>query len=193
MSLKEIFLAIAGVVVAAQLAGCAAAVGAGAASGAVAATDRRSTGTFVDDELIEWKVLKSLSDNAELWRQGHINVTSYNNMVLLSGEVPSEPLKGAADDAARTHPKVRGVFNELTIAAPSSLLSRSSDTVVTGKVKTALLTQQETLATRVKVVTENGTVFLMGLVTQAEAANITEVTRRVGGVQRVVRLFEYLD
>ena len=193
MTASEICLAVAALAVATQLGGCAAAVGAGAVAGTVAVHDRRSTGTFVDDELIEWRVLKSLSEERELWQQSHINVTSYNNMVLLSGEVPTEPMKRTAESAARTHPQVRGVFNELVIAAPSSLLSRSSDTVITGKVKTTLLGQKEALATRVKVVTEGGTVFLLGLITRAEAEDITEVTRRVGGVQRVVKLFEYLD
>lgn len=177
-----------------QLAGCAAAViGAGAAAGAAAAYDRRSTGTFVDDEVIELKTLTAIQDDPELSAQGHISTTSYNNMVLISGEVPSEALRDRAGQIVKRVPKVRGVYNELKIAAPSSLLTRSSDTVITGKVKTALLADPQVEGARVKVVTENGTVYLLGLVTHAEADRATEVARRVSGVQRVVRLFEFLN
>lgn len=176
-----------------QLAGCAAAaVGAGAATGAAVAYDRRTAGTFVDDEIIEWKVRKALVDDPDVRTQAHVSVTSFNNIVLLSGEAPSEALKARAAELARQVPSVRGVHNELAIAAPSSMLARSSDTVTTAKVKSALLAARTADATRVKVVTERGTVYLLGLLTRDEAEQITEVVRRVGGVQRVVRLFEYL-
>lgn len=176
-----------------QLAGCAAAVGAGAAAGATAAYDRRSAGTFVDDQLIELKTLTAILEDPELRNQGHVSTTSYNNMVLLSGEVPNEALRNRAAQIVTQMPKVRGVYNELKLAAPSSLLTRSSDTVITGKVKTSLIAEEKIEAARVKVVTENGTVYLLGLVTHAEADRATEIARRVGGVQRVVRLFEFLD
>lgn len=177
----------------ALLGGCAAAVGAGAVTGAAAAHDRRTTGTFVDDGLIELKAVGALQKDEELWNYSHLNVTSFNNLVLLTGEAPSEALRQRAAAAVANLPKVRRVHNEVVVAAPSSVLSRSGDTVITGKVKTALLNNKNVQATRIKVVTENGVVYLMGLVTQTEADAATEVARRVGGVQRVVRIFEYID
>jgi osmotically-inducible protein OsmY len=176
-----------------QLGGCVAAVGAGAAAGAAAAYDRRTAGTLIDDQLIEVKLLSSLLDDPALNAQAHINATSYNNVVLLSGEVPDQTLKARAESIARRLPKVRSVHNELMLAAPSSLLTRSSDSLVTGKVKSSLISDELAQAGRIKVVTENGTVFLLGLVTRGEGGRATEITRRVGGVQRVVKLFEYLD
>ena len=173
-----------------QLTGCAVAAGAGIASGAVAATDRRSTGTFIDDEIIEFKVLDAISKQADLWEQSHLNATSFNNIVLLTGETPSDAFKTRIAQAAASVPKVRSVHDEVAIAAPSSVLARSSDTWVTSKVKTALLTEMELGGTRVKVVTEKGTVYLMGLLNNEEADQATDLARRVGGVERVVRLFE---
>ncbi len=178
---------------AALLGGCIAAFGAGAATGAAMAHDRRTAGTFVDDNLIELKAVGALQEDKELWNYSHLNVTSYNNIVLLTGESPSEALRQRAAQTVANLQKVRKVHNEVVVAAPSSLVSRSGDTLITGKVKTALLNNKEIDATRVKVVTENGVVYLMGLVTQAEADTATEVARRVGGVQRVVRIFEYID
>ena len=173
-----------------QLTGCAAAAGAGIATGAVAATDRRTTGTFIDDEIIELKVIDRLRQSQELWDQSHVNATSFNNIVLLTGETISEDAKGQIGQLAATITKVRRVHNEMVIAAPSSVLARSSDTWITGKVKTKLLTEMALDGTRVKVVTEKGVVYLMGLVTSEEAERATEYARRTGGVQRVVRLFE---
>jgi osmotically-inducible protein OsmY len=177
----------------ALLGGCAAAVGAGVVTGAAVAHDRRTTGTFIDDGLIELKAVGALQEDDELWNYSHINVTSLNNIVLLTGESPSEALRQRAAQAVANVQKVRKVHNEVVVAAPSSMLSRSGDTVTTGKVKTALLNSDDVDATRIKVVTENGVVFLMGLVTQKEADAATEVARRVGGVQRVVRIFEFID
>ncbi|MCH9670995.1 MAG: BON domain-containing protein [Gammaproteobacteria bacterium] len=185
------------VLCATQLSGCTAvaigAVGAAAATGGTVAHDRRTAGTFVDDELIEWKVADALKKDVEVGQQSHINVTSYNNIVLLTGEVPTESLRARAQDHASGVAKVRLVHNELAVAAPSSLLSRSSDSVITGKVKTILFTDQTLPASRVKVVTESGTVYLLGLVSRAESDWATQRVRTVSGVQRVVKLFEFQD
>ncbi len=178
---------------AALLGGCVAAVGAGAVTGAAMAHDRRTTGTFVDDNLIELKAVGALQTDKELWNYSHLNVTSFNNIVLLTGESPSEALRQRAAQTVANLQKVRKVHNEVVVAAPSSMVSRSGDTLITGKVKTALINKDDVDATRIKVVTENGVVYLMGLVTQTEAVAATEVARRVGGVQRVVRIFEYID
>jgi osmotically-inducible protein OsmY len=175
------------------LGGCAAAVGAGVVTGAAVAYDRRTAGTFIDDELIELKAIGALQDDEELWNYSHLNVTSLNNIVLLTGESPNEALRQRAAQTVANVQKVRKVHNEVVVAAPSSMLSRSGDTVTTGKVKTALLNSEDVDGTRIKVVTENGVVFLMGLVTQKEADAASEVARRVGGVQRVVTVFEYID
>ena len=171
--------------------GCAATVvGAGAAS-VGAAVDRRTTGSFIDDEIIEVKAIAAIGENSALWDQSHLNVTSFNGIALLSGEAPTKALKAQAERHVAAIPKVRHIYNEVIIAAPSSVLSRSNDSYVTAKVKSALLAERKVQATHVKVVTEAGTVFLMGLLTRTEAKRATDVARRVGGVQRVIKLFEY--
>tara|TARA_Y100001934_G_C12230707_1_gene715261 strand:- start:139 stop:714 length:576 start_codon:yes stop_codon:yes gene_type:complete len=173
--------------------GCAAVLGAGAATGAAVANDRRTVGTMLDDQTIEFKVLDALRSDDDLWQQTHVNGTSVNNIVLLTGEAPTDELRQRIETLVHQIPKVRRVHNEIVIGAPSSLLTRSSDSWITGKVKTNLLTTDIQEATQIKVVTENGSVYLMGLVTQAEASRATDVARAVGGVQRVVKVFEYLD
>ena len=189
----RIALLLAAVPAAVQLSGCAAVAVAGVATVAVAAPDRRTTGTFIDDELIEIKILEGISSQPELSQPSHVNATSFNGIVLLSGEAPSESIKERIGTLAAGVPNVRRVHNELAIAAPSSMLARSSDTWVTSKVKTSLLSEMKLDGDRVKVVTEKGVVYLMGLVTDAEAEQATELARRVGGVQRVVRLFELIS
>jgi len=176
-----------------QLSGCAVVAGAGVATGATVANDKRTTGTFIDDELIELKVIEKIRAQEDLWQQSHFNATSFNNIVLLTGETPSEQYKAQIAKLTAGVQKVRKVHNEIVIAAPSSMLSRSGDTWITGKVKTGLLNKMVELATRVKVVTEKGVVYLMGLVTHSQAGQVTEVARRIGGVERVVKLFEYTD
>jgi len=178
------------------LQGCATAVVGGAATGAAVVHDRRSAGTFVDDEIIEVKAVKELFSDQEIFDNTHINVTSYNNIVLLSGEAPTDALKNKAASIVSPIPKVRKVHNEIVIAAPSSLLTRSSDTWITAKVKTNLFQVKDSPGfdpTRIKVVTENGSVFLMGLVHRNEADIVIDATRTVSGVQRVVKLFEYIN
>ncbi len=175
------------------LAGCVAAAGAGAAAGATAAHDRRSTGAFVDDQIIEVKALQLFIGDPGLSDQAHLNATSVNNVVLLSGEAPNAALRERAVALVRGINKVRKVHDEIAIAAPSALISRSSDTVITGKVKVALLSDNQSSALRIKVVTERGVVYLLGVATRREGNAAAEASRRVGGVQRVVKLFEYID
>jgi osmotically-inducible protein OsmY len=180
---------------AAALSGCAAAVIGGAATGVAVAHDRRTGGTVVEDRAIHLKAASRLRSDSELWGQSHINVTSYNMSVLLTGETPTEALRARAEQLVREVEKVDRVYNEITIAAPSSVMSRSSDSVITGRVKTSFLGIRDIEGfdlTRVKVVTERGIVYLLGMVTRAEADAVTERARQVGGVQRVVRLFEYI-
>ena len=173
--------------------GCAVtAVGAGAA-GVTAAVDRRTTGTLIDDEVIEIKSIAALSEDTELWEQAHFNVTSYNGIALLSGEAPTDSLKTRAGKIVASVRKVRHVYNEVVVAGPSSMLARSNDGYLSAKVKSALLAADGIQANHVKVVTEAGTVFLMGLLSRQEAETATDITRRVSGVQRVVKLFEYTN
>nr|VFK18470.1 MAG: Osmotically-inducible protein OsmY, contains BON domain [Candidatus Kentron sp. LFY] len=162
-------------------------------SGAAIIHDRRSTGTLIDDQIIEFKALNNLRLDKALWSQSHINVTCFNNVVLLSGESPSDFLRNRAAEIVKQVPKVKTVHNEIAVVAPSSALSRSGDTWITGKVKTSLIANENIDATRIKVVTERGIVYLMGLVTEQEANISTDIVRRIGGVQRVIRLFEYIE
>jgi osmotically-inducible protein OsmY len=176
--------------------GCAAVVVGGAAAGAIVLHDRRTTGTIVEDQGIELRAGERLRSDPALDAQTHINVTSYNQVVLLSGEAPTAELRERASELVRSDDKVRQVYNEIVIAAPSAMSARSSDSWITTKAKSALLSVDSLPdfdPTRVKVVTERGVVYLFGLLTRAEADAVTETVRRVGGVQRVVRLFEYTD
>lgn len=178
------------------LQGCAPLIVGTAATGASVAHDRRTTGTFVEDQSIELKAAGALGEDPDLKAQAHLNVTSFNMVVLLSGEAPSESLRQRAGDIVARVDKVRRVHNEIQVAAPSSMMTRSSDTLITAKVKTSLFSikgMENFDPTRVKVVTENGTVFLMGLLTRAEAEATASAASGVSGVQRVVKLFEYLD
>ncbi len=175
------------------LQGCIAVAAGGAAAGASAAVDRRTTGTLVEDEAIELKTVRAIMADKDLNTQAHLNVTSYNTIVLLTGEAPSEELRKRAEQIANDVEKSTTVHNEIIVAAPSSLMTRSSDTVITSKVKTKLLADENIEGVNIKVVTENGVVYLMGLVARAEAERATEVARQTGGVQKVVKVFQYTD
>ena len=173
--------------------GCVAAGLAGIGTTAAVVHDTRTAGTVVEDQAIELKAAQVLYADKEIRKSSHINVTSYNTRVLITGETPSEELRMRIVEAIRNIEKVSHVYDELTIAAPSSLMSRSSDSLITSKVKTKLLTLKNFDGTRVKVVTERGIVYLMGLVTREEGERATAVTRQTGGVQKVVKVFQYLD
>ncbi len=173
------------------LSGCAPVVLVGATAGTTAvAADRRTTGTYVEDGAIEVKARLALSEQRELSKRVHINFTSYNTSVLVSGEAPTEADRQAVIDLVREVDKVSNVYNEITVAAPSSMLSRSGDTLITSKIKTKMFANRELSAAHIKVVTENGVAYLMGLVSQEEADLATEIARKTGGVEKVVRLFE---
>lgn len=173
--------------------GCAAAVVGGTATTAMIVVDPRTAGTILDDEMIEFKVREAFYDQPELSKQSHLNVTSYNGKVLLTGEAISQTIRQRIEALARAVPKVRGVHNEIIIAAPSSALTRSSDSWITAKVTSRLAASDEVKSVDIKVVTENGTVYLMGLVSRENASKATDVVRQTSGVQRVVKLFEYTN
>ena len=176
------------------LSGCAAvAVGGAAAAGTATAVDSRTTGTQIEDQTIEVKAYRAFNADAELKEQAHLNVTSYNTVVLLTGETPTDAMRQTAVELVKNVEKVTHVYNEITIAAPSSLVSRSSDSYITTKVKTKMFADKELSGLKIKVVTEKGVVYLMGLTTRAEAERATDIARQTGGVQKVVKLFQYTD
>ena len=154
---------------------------------------KRTLGTVWDDQMIESRGSANIrAANAELG-EAHLNVTSFNGMVLLTGQVPSEAVKQAAGAAVKDLRKVRTVHNELEIAGPTSMMARTNDAWLTTKIKTALFTGEDTETGRVKVVTENGIVYLMGLLSRTEADAAVETTRQVFGVQKIVKVFEYIN
>lgn len=173
------------------ISGCAAvAVGGAVAAGVMVAEDRRTVGTMTEDEGVEQKASNRIK---EKFKDAHINVTSYNRMVLLTGEVPTEAAKAETERIARAVENVRSVFNELQIAGNTTMQARTNDSVITSKVKARFVDARKFSPVHVKVVTENSVVYLMGLVKKQEAADATEVARTTGGVTKVVRVFEYLD
>ena len=175
---------------------CAPVVVGGAAATGSAVHDRRTVGTFVDDQGIELKARVAIHDVQELREQTHLSVTSYNGVVLLSGQAPTESLRQQAESIVTGIQKVRHVHNEVAIAAPNSFMARSNDTLITAKVKTSLFNIKglpDFDPTRTKVVTEDSVVFLMGLLYRNEADAVSETARQVSGVAKVVKLFEYVD
>ena len=174
-----------------QLSACVPVVVGGAAAGGAMAADRRTSGTYIDDQAIELKAGKAIADS--LKEKVHANVTSYNRQVLITGEVSDEANKKKAESLVRPIENVTGIKNYLEIAANTSIGSRTNDTYITSKVKANFLKENKFAANYVKVVTENGTVYLLGLVTHKEADDAVEIARSIGGVKAVVKVFEYMD
>jgi osmotically-inducible protein OsmY len=188
---KLIPIALAGVLIS-QLQGCAPLVVGGAAAGTAAAVDRRTTGVFVGDQEIELRALTRLRETFPQ-KTGDISATSYNRQVLLTGQVADESTRSRATEVVKAIPDVRTVYNELSVAPPPSLTAVANDTATTGNVKTRLLRDERVPGANIKVVTEAGVVYLMGLLTQAEANAATDIARTTSGVTRVVTLFEFLN
>jgi osmotically-inducible protein OsmY len=175
----------------AMLSGCVPLViGAGVAATASVATDRRTTGTQLDDEVIEDRAV--LEVHQRFKGDFHVNVTSYNGIVLLTGEVPAESAKADVENLVRSNPKVRAVQDELTVGPVTDLGSRSNDTLITSKVKARFVEANKFQINHVKVVTERGVVYVMGIVTRDESAAAGEIASTTSGVQRVVKVFEYI-
>ncbi|MDC8757923.1 BON domain-containing protein [Janthinobacterium sp. hw3] len=175
----------------ATLSGCVEMVIGGAVMGTVAAADRRTFGAQTEDKSITLKGEVRVPNI--VGEAGHVNVASFNRRVLLTGEVRDEAMKAAVEREVRAIEGVQGVANELEIAGPSSFTSRSSDALVTTKVKASLVDMKTISANSFKVVTERGTVYMMGRVTQREGSIGSDVARGVGGVQKVVKLFDYIS
>jgi osmotically-inducible protein OsmY len=174
-----------------SLQGCVAVVAGGVVAGAVSATDRRTLGAQTEDKAIAVKAETHLPQI--VGDAGHVNVNSYNRKVLLTGEVRDEEMKRAVEKDVRSITNVDNVMNELLVAGPSSYTSRSSDTLITSKVKLSLADKKTVSANSFKVVTERGNVYLMGLVTQREGNIAAQVAQGVSGVMSVTKMFEYIS
>jgi len=185
-----LILALTLIASATTLTGCAPLVAGGAATGAVLTNDRRTTGTVIEDQAIETKAYDFFRADGALAEQTHINVTSYNQMVLLTGESPTEDLRKRAVEYVSRIAKVRHVYNEITLRAPTTSANRANDALLTTKVKTKLVSIKDISAADVKVVTEAGIVYLMGLMDKATGDAIAEAVATVGGIAKVVKLFE---
>jgi len=173
------------------LSGCVPLMVGGAVMTGMVASDRRTSGTVVEDEGIEIKTAVRIREN--LGDRVHVNVTSYNRQVLLTGEVPNAQDRQLVEQIASNVDNVRNIVNELAILGNSTFAQRSNDAVVTGRVKAALLDAKDLFANSFKVVTERGTTYVMGRVTQREATRATEVITAQSGVQRLVRVLEIIS
>jgi osmotically-inducible protein OsmY len=175
------------------LAGCAfvAATGAAAGTGVAIAEDRRTAGTMVQDESVELKSNRRIKE--KFGRKVHVEVTSFNRDVLLTGEAASATVKNEIEDIVRAVEGVRDVTNEITIGKVRPLTARSYDALITSKVKARFVNEGIFQANHVKVVTEDGVVYLLGMVDREEAQNAVNIAKDTGGVRKVVRVFKYLD
>ena len=174
-----------------QLIACVPVVIGGAAAGGAVAADRRTSGIYVEDENIELKAVKyvetTLGDNT------HINVTSYNRNVLLTGEAPDEATKANAEAFVKSIENVRNITNEITVGPKTDISSRSKDTYITSKIKAKFVTENQFPANYVKIVTENSAVYLLGIVTKTEADAAAAIASNTDGVSKVVKVFEYIN
>jgi len=190
MKLSLLSCVLAGAVLS-GLSGCAPLIVGGAVMTGVVATDRRTAGTQLEDEAIELKVASAVRQN--LGERVHLNVTSYNRQVLLSGEAATASDREQAEKLAQSQENVKTVVNDLAIMAPSSLTQRTKDTVISSQIKASFIDAKDLQSNSIKVVTERGIVYLMGRVTQREAKRATDIARSVGGVTKVVRVFEEIS
>lgn len=188
------FIPIAGLILGLILSGCSSVLTATRDTPIENSQGTRTMGSKIDDPVIETKVAVNVAKaHTDLEHNSRIVAVSYNGVILLTGQTPRAELKTLAGQAASKVQQVKKVHNELQIGNPIPVMTRSNDTWLTTKVKSKMVGTSDVPSTRIKVVTENGVVYLMGLVTRAEANNATKVVQSVAGVQKVVRLFEYLD
>lgn len=188
---RSVCMLLATAALAGGLSACVPLVMGGAAVGTLVAVDRRTSGTQLEDEGIEFRAANRL--HGLYGDRAHVNVTSWNRQVLLTGEVPTQEDRQKAEQTLREVENVRSIVNDLVVAPPSSLSQRSNDTLITGKVKASFVDAKDLVSAAFKVVTERGVVYLMGRVTQREATRATEIARGVSGVTKVVRVFEIIS
>ena len=173
------------------LGGCAVVVGGALVGGALSYNDRRTSGAQIEDEAIELKAVSRV--NAVLGERGHVNITSYNRSVLITGEVPLEADRAKVEQTVAGVEPVRATTNELRVGFSSSISTRSNDTILTSKVKAAFLDARDLQSNAIKVVTERSTVYLLGRLTEREAVRAADVARAVSGVAKVVRVVEVIS
>lgn len=188
---RPLLVAFAALLIGASLGGCAPMLMGGAVMTGLSAADRRTMGAQIEDERIETRGGGRIAEH--LGERVHINITSYNRQVLLTGEVPSEQDKQLAEQVVARVENVRSIINELAVMGASTLGQRSSDTLVTARVKSNLIDARDLNSSAYKVVTERGIVYLMGRVTLREGDRATDLARRTSGVQKVVKLFEIIS
>ncbi|MCA0214271.1 MAG: BON domain-containing protein [Proteobacteria bacterium] len=189
-SRRLVLSAVAAAVAASVLSACAPLIVGGAAVGALVAIDRRTSGAQLEDEGIELRAASRVRE--ALGDRAHVNVTSYNRQVLITGEVPNDAARQQVEQIVSRVENVRSVVNELAVLGNTTLAQRSNDVLITGKVRASLVDAKDLFAGAFKVVTERGTTYLMGRVTQREADRATAIARTVSGVQKVVRIFEII-
>lgn len=193
LNLRNILQIVAIASIALQLNACVPVVAGGVATTGAMVSDRRSSGAFIDDEAIELKAVKAIGDNLGA-QEIHANVTSYNRNILITGEVGTEANKAKAEAAVRSiDNNIKKVSNELKIGPNSEISARAKDAYITSKVKAEFIKKNLFPATYVKVVTEAGTVYLLGIVTRKEAEDASNLARHVSDVKQVVKVFEYID
>ncbi len=166
---------------------------AGATAGGVVVSDQRSIKTVIKDRDIANTALNRLNADPEIYKQTHIIVSSYNKIVLLAGQAPTEALKQKVYNIVQSVPDIRRIYNEITVEPPLSNAAIASDSWLTTKVKSAMIAEKGLKSATIKVVTENNTVYLMGIVTASQGDVAADVARKVGGVQKVVKIFEYVQ
>lgn len=188
----SLMLTIAVALLGTQLTACGPAIVGGAAAAGVVAADRRTSGTFLEDQSIELKAKKAIVDNIGA-ANIDVSVTSFNRNLLLTGQAIDEATKAKAETVAKTIENVRSITNEITVEEKNTFTQNNNDAYVTSKVKARMLKENKFPANYVKVVTEGGVVYLMGLVTQQEASDAVEIARGTEGVQKVVKVFEYIE
>ncbi|EEW78207.1 divisome-associated lipoprotein YraP [Haemophilus influenzae] len=175
------------------LQGCVAAVIGGGAVAAKVATDPRTTGSQIDDETLEFKVENAVEKDAQIKAEGRVNAVSYNGRVLLIGQVPNSDVKDTATALAKGVKGVNEVYNELTVSPKISFAQISKDSWLTTQVKSKMFVDGRVKATDVKVISENGEVFLLGNVTQSQANAAADIASKISGVKKVIKVFKYLD
>ena len=154
----------------------------------------RTTGARIEDEAIETKVLVNMKSQEPGLKNAHIDAVSYNGVLLLLGQVESEALKARATEiASQASAKIKRIHNEMEVSGKTSLVSRTNDTWINTKVRTRMMTNRDVPSDQIKIVVENGTVYLMGLISEMEGDNAANVARNVSGVSRVVKVFEYIN
>ena len=174
------------------LQGCAAAVVAGTASAVTAANDRRTIGSQIDDNNIEIKASIALSEVERIEKFANVDAVSVNGIVLLVGQVPNEEIKNEAQRTIESVAGIRKIHNQIRIGSNIGITTQTHDSWLTSKVKAQLLTAKDISSNNIKVVTENAEVFLMGLVSDSESTQAVNIARNVSGVERVIKVFEYL-